>query len=237
MTYDDFKAKHKENVLKGFDDLDGKDYWAEFKADLHILLASERKVLELQVREVWDLLDSEPPGPGEGMVSDAGLVQVHLDWSARYLALRKKHGIVEKQKSITMCLSCGMAFQSNGTLLCRECAGVSEKPKSECTMKCLERWPDMGHHPECPTRKCKKHGLTVCDECAKKRIDLARLDCVCGRPASEHGGCRNYRPNKPCPSTYTHSSLGKLACEKDEGHLHRIADVEHRHGQTIWMSI
>jgi len=49
MTYDDFKAKHKENVLKGFDDIDGRDYWAEFKADLHTLLADERKPLELQI--------------------------------------------------------------------------------------------------------------------------------------------------------------------------------------------
>ncbi len=63
------------------------------------------------------------------------------------------------------------------------------------------------------------------------------LDCVCGRPAFEHGGCRNYRPKKPCPSTYTHSSLGKLECEKDEAHLHRIGDVQHKNGQQIWMSI
>lgn len=52
MTYDDFKAKHKANVLKGFDDIDGQDYWAEFKADLHILLADERKLLELQIDEI-----------------------------------------------------------------------------------------------------------------------------------------------------------------------------------------
>jgi hypothetical protein len=28
--------------------------------------------------------------------------------------------------------------------------------KTACPMQCLERWPDMGHHPECPTRveKC-----------------------------------------------------------------------------------
>lgn len=72
---------------------------------------------------------------------------------------------------------------------------------------------------------------------ADKRVVPVQLDCVCGRPAVEHGGCRNYRPNKPCPSTYTHSSLGKLACEKDEAHLHRIGDVEHRRGRTVWFSL
>jgi hypothetical protein len=40
-----------------------------------------------------------------------------------------------------------------------------------------------------------------------------------------------------CPSTYTHSSLGKLSCEKDEAHLGRVGDVEHRRGMTIWMSV
>jgi hypothetical protein len=40
-----------------------------------------------------------------------------------------------------------------------------------------------------------------------------------------------------CPSTYTHSSLGKLACEKDEAHLHRRGDVEHKGGGVKWMSI
>jgi len=57
MTYDDFKAKHKANVLKGFDDIDGRSYWAEFKADLHTLLADERKPLELQVREAREALE------------------------------------------------------------------------------------------------------------------------------------------------------------------------------------
>ncbi len=42
---------------------------------------------------------------------------------------------------------------------------------------------------------------------------------------------------RKCPSTYTHSSRGKLACEKGEGHLHRRGDVEHRNGTTIWFSL
>ena len=40
-----------------------------------------------------------------------------------------------------------------------------------------------------------------------------------------------------CPSTYTHSNRGKLGCEKDKAHLHRIGDVEHKNGRTVWMSI
>lgn len=42
---------------------------------------------------------------------------------------------------------------------------------------------------------------------------------------------------KPCPSTYTHSTHGKLACEKDEGHLNRRYDVEHTNGDQKWMSV
>lgn len=41
----------------------------------------------------------------------------------------------------------------------------------------------------------------------------------------------------PCPSTYTHTTLGKLSCEKDEAHLHRSGDVEHQRGVTKWMSV
>jgi hypothetical protein len=44
----------------------------------------------------------------------------------------------------------------------------TEKRVEPCPMNCAERWPDWGHAVECPTRKCAKHGLTVCDECAKK---------------------------------------------------------------------
>lgn len=42
---------------------------------------------------------------------------------------------------------------------------------------------------------------------------------------------------KKCPSTYTHSNRGKLKCEKDEGHLHRIGDVEHTRNGVKWMSV
>ncbi len=42
---------------------------------------------------------------------------------------------------------------------------------------------------------------------------------------------------RKCPSTYTHSNRGKLDCEKDEAHLRRIGDVEHKNGRTIWMSV
>lgn len=43
--------------------------------------------------------------------------------------------------------------------------------------------------------------------------------------------------DKKCPSTYTHSNRGKLECEKDEAHLHRIGDIEHTRNGVKWMSI
>jgi hypothetical protein len=40
-----------------------------------------------------------------------------------------------------------------------------------------------------------------------------------------------------CPSVYMHTSFGRLECEKDGGHLHRVGDVEHQCGKLIWMSV
>lgn len=45
MTRAEFESKHRANVKQGFDTLDGKEVWKEFKADLTELLDSERKRL------------------------------------------------------------------------------------------------------------------------------------------------------------------------------------------------
>lgn len=42
---------------------------------------------------------------------------------------------------------------------------------------------------------------------------------------------------RKCPSTYTHTTYGKLLCEKDEAHLHRQGDVEHTRDGVKWMSV
>jgi hypothetical protein len=47
MTKTQFEKKHKSNVLQGFDGLDGKDVWKEFKEDLAELLKSERDRLAI----------------------------------------------------------------------------------------------------------------------------------------------------------------------------------------------
>jgi len=52
-----------------------------------------------------------------------------------------------------------------------------------------------------------------------------------------HAPTCQFFPTRKCPSTYTHSRLGKLDCTKDEANLHRIGDVEHRNGNTVWMSL
>ncbi len=44
-------------------------------------------------------------------------------------------------------------------------------------------------------------------------------------------------PKKKCPSTYSHTTLGKLFCRKEETHLHRRGDVEHESRGIKWMSI
>lgn len=43
MTRSEFEKKHRANIKQGFDDLDGKEVWKEFKADLTELLKSERE--------------------------------------------------------------------------------------------------------------------------------------------------------------------------------------------------
>lgn len=58
--------------------------------------------------------------------------------------------------------------------------------------------------------------------------------CQCGEEADKHGGCRNYRPLEKCKSSYKD---GQFFCEKDESHLNRKGDVEHRSGGTTWLSI
>lgn len=42
---------------------------------------------------------------------------------------------------------------------------------------------------------------------------------------------------KKCPSTYTHTTYGKLLCEKEEAHLNRRGDVEHTRDGVKWMSV
>jgi hypothetical protein len=49
-----------------------------------------------------------------------------------------------------------------------------------------------------------------------------KMDCDCG--FSE----------RMCPSTH---QQGTFKCEKDEAHLHRIGDVEHKGGGKTWMSL
>jgi hypothetical protein len=47
----------------------------------------------------------------------------------------------------------------------------------------------------------------------------------------------NGKTEKKCPSTYSHSTHGKLICEKDADHLHRTGDVEHYSRNVKWMSV
>lgn len=47
MTRTEFERKHRANVKQGFDGLDGKEVWKEFKADLGELLSSERARLAI----------------------------------------------------------------------------------------------------------------------------------------------------------------------------------------------
>lgn len=67
-----------------------------------------------------------------------------------------------------ICVCRPMTYQEGLDGKCIKCKLPMVKRNEDCPMYCLARWSDMGHHPDCPTRKCEKHGLTVCDECAAK---------------------------------------------------------------------
>lgn len=67
----------------------------------------------------------------------------------------------------------------------------------------------------------------VCDHCIMGSDGKHQPDC-----------CRDFdTKKKKCSSTYSHSTHGKLTCEKDEGHLNRVGDVEHYSRNVKWMSI
>lgn len=53
---------------------------------------------------------------------------------------------------------------------------------------------EIPHGPADPDDPCPE-GCKRC-ELEKKFPDKRNPDCECGRPAHEHGGCRNYRPKE-----------------------------------------
>lgn len=81
----------------------------------------------------------------------------------------------------------------------------------------------------------------------KNVIDLAVSDLIVAQKLGDGSNrvasavrmlkeCQEMDKRK-CPSTYTHTTYGKLLCEKDEAHLNRRGDVEHSRDGVKWMSV
>lgn len=85
----------------------------------------------------------------------------------------------------------GLLFDKGDIQLTRLMSRV-RKALDKCPPNCLDRWSDLGHAPNCPTRMCVKHGLTVCDECAA----AARKAGVCDVPV--YGGAQECGLPLPC---------------------------------------
>ena len=53
----------------------------------------------------------------------------------------------------------GIGFDNGNGMERMEAVPMRKKqtvnPKNACTMNCVSRWPDLGHHPDCPTRHRK----------------------------------------------------------------------------------
>lgn len=163
-----------------------------------------RKELNLQAEEMRELLRQ-----ADDLYSGYGLICGPIKDFPKYEGKVQQGEWIGKVRKITRAAkkpSCEHEYvyhESESSYRCENCGdisatGVSKKRKDECTLNCMERWPDMGHHPECPTRKCKKHGLTVCDECAEKRSRFcnkpykatgSNVQVHCWRPFGHDGGC------------------------------------------------
>jgi hypothetical protein len=116
------------------------------KAVQRYMVAEEKvRQLELQISEVWELLDSMPSGPGEGAVSCESEVRDQIAWSDKYRALKLKHGITEHPRchwdgGTVPCdyqkpcpdhsCACCRAVAKRGDK-CLKCGGFAEKPKNE----------------------------------------------------------------------------------------------------------
>lgn len=92
-------------------------------------LRAERQQLLLQIRDLWWLLENEPSGPGEGMVSTTEDVRLQKEWAEKYEMVRA-----------------GLPINP-----------VIEKPKQECSDCGAPNDGIAAHHPNCITlkRKCE----------------------------------------------------------------------------------
>jgi len=123
------------------------------------------------------------------------------------------------------CLNCGLPLE--GTLVTHEhdCVELLRSKLKEATgiIKDLRRG---GQHEGA----CDNEDAGGYDSCS------LHVEASKERDRRADAFLKTFEP-KPCPSAYTHTSLGRIVCEKDEDHLHRRGDVEHQNGQTKWMSV
>jgi len=119
---------------------------------------TEIEALEAQYKKA--VYPSHVPG-GNNVVFDSNLIEYGVRKLLDEVKRLRAHKCVHEQVREFF-----GACKAHKLTDCRTCSEVlGNEP---CTMNCLNRWPEMGHHPDCPSRKCKKHGLTVCDECAAR---------------------------------------------------------------------
>ena len=98
MTRAEFERKHKANLLHGFDDLDGKDLWKEFSADLSSLLSHERRNPSKELVRGFDLNPTRS-------FQDGAPQRESYDSDAAYFRAERKYD--EEWREEYECKGCG----------------------------------------------------------------------------------------------------------------------------------
>lgn len=137
MTRAEFEKKHKSNLLKGFDDLDGKDLWKEFSEDLTALLAHERRNQEKMTvpRFILNPTTSFPDGAPQ---------RESYDNDATYFRAERKYD--EEWRAEYECEGCG-------DFGCPQCGQRKQTTRDEALALARAtfpdykiRWTDCQHH-------------------------------------------------------------------------------------------
>lgn len=124
------------------------------------------------------VVDARSTGPFK-IVSSKGLKEA-MTFAWRALEIHEKT-VTEKPKDEAIRVHCltdlGDGTRCWANLPCRIHA-VAEKRKDVCPLNCLERWPDLGHRADCPTR------VEKCD-CGSKSFTLEQHSEACYYRRSE----------------------------------------------------
>lgn len=147
-------------------------------------LIAEKDVANRLIRDLWWLLENEPSGPGEGMVSTAEDVRLQKEWAEKYEMVRAGLPIQTdtenpfQEPPLATPSQCGEWTQWGQCIAAKPCE-VHEKKRNDDVQTCKVSWPGT------------------------KMDDSDRQYCGRPLPCSLHGTTRT-DAKKPKPHVYDH---------------------------------